>query len=68
MATETQKCNKCDLLKEYQEFWRKGRGKLLYKTCNTCINTPMIRCPHCKANKLPIHFEKNGRILKMCAG
>jgi hypothetical protein len=59
-------CNKCYIDKGYAEFQRNKRGTFLYKTCNLCIITPMIKCHHCHASKLPIHFQKNGTILKTC--
>lgn len=63
---ETQVCNKCHLPKPHPEFYRKGRGKLLYRTCNTCIATPMIKCRHCEVNRLPQDFERNGKVNKLC--
>jgi hypothetical protein len=61
-----QKCNKCHIEKEHPEFYRERRGTLLYKTCNTCINTPMIKCKHCKASRLIKDFQRNGKTCKLC--
>jgi hypothetical protein len=66
MCFNRKKCIKCFLVLDLCEFKRNNKETYRYRICNTCVVTPMIKCNHCNGNKLPIEFEKNGKILKTC--